>query len=253
MMRRRLLLVVLVAAGVLVTVGVPTAWLVTRGTDTVGADVAGALAGETPGPTGPSTSGPTPPGPTTAAPQPSVTSAAPAPVPAVPDVPVQDGRVGAGSRRSAEVTPAEVRIPSLGVNSRVVPIGVDRAGELEIPEDVRTVGWYRFGPRPGDRQGSVVMSGHLDSAEQGKGSFFRLGELGPGDTVLVRMSSGRLWRYRVVAREAWPKPVVPLDRIFSRSGAPRLTLVTCGGGFREDVRSYEDNIAVTAVPEEEVA
>ena len=119
-----------------------------------------------------------------------------------------------------QITPVELRLPSLGIGARVLPIGVERGGELEIPEDVRTVGWYRFGPGPGDRQGSVVMSGHIDSAEQGKGSFFRLRELRPGNTVLVRMSSGRSWRYRVVAREVWPKTVVPLDRIFSRSGAP---------------------------------
>ena len=111
------------------------------------------------------------------------------------------------------------------------------------------VGWYRFGPRPGDPAGSTVLSGHVDSAEQGKGAFFRLRELEPGDPVVVRSSDGRTWRYRVVSREEWPKSEVPLDRIFARSGAARLTLVTCGGGFREDIRSYKDNIAVTAVPD----
>ena len=233
MTRRRLLLTGLVAAGVLVTLGVPTAWFVTRDPGTVGAEVAEALAAATSAPAG-----------TTATPSRPATAAAPR----VPAVPVQDGRLGAGSRGSVQITPVELRLPSLGIDARVLPIGVERGGELEIPEDVRTVGWYRFGPGPGDRQGSVVMSGHIDSAEQGKGSFFRLRELRPGNTVLVRMSSGRSWRYRVVAREVWPKTVVPLDRIFSRSGAPRLTLVTCGGGFREDVGSYQDNIAVTAVP-----
>jgi sortase (surface protein transpeptidase) len=143
----------------------------------------------------------------------------------------------------------EVRLPRLGVTAKVLPIGVERDGELEIPEDVRTAGWYRYGPRPGDRAGSMVMSGHIDSAEQGKGAFFKLGQLRPGDVVYVGTADRRTWRYRVVAREEWPKTAVPLDRIFARDGAPRLTLVTCGGGFREDVRSYQDNIAITAVPE----
>ena len=93
-----------------------------------------------------------------------------------------------------------------------------------------------------------MLSGHIDSAEQGKGAFFRLGELEPGDPVLVRLSDRAVWRYRVVAREEWPKTVTPLDRLFARGGAARLTLVTCGGGFREDVSSYTDNVAVTAVP-----
>lgn len=238
MTRRRLFWAVLTAAGVLLAVGAPVVWLAQRPPETVGADIAEALDDATPTPTAAGRSG------TQAG-----TSPAEAPAtPSVPAVPTQDGRVGARTTKTA-AAPVEVRLPSLGVVSTVLPIGVERDGELEIPEDVRTVGWYRFGPRPGDARGSMVLSGHVDSGEQGKGAFFRLGELEPGDSVLVRTSDRRLWRYRVVSREEWPKAKVPLDRIFARSGAARLTLVTCGGGFREDISSYTDNIAITAVPE----
>jgi hypothetical protein len=149
----------------------------------------------------------------------------------------------------AAAVPAAIELPSLGVRSAIRPVGVDRGGELEIPVDVDQVGWYRYGARPGDRAGSTVLSGHVDSAEQGRGAFFRLRELAPGDPVVVRDDRGRAYRYKVVAREEWPKSEVPLDRLFDRGGAARLTLVTCGGGFREQVGSYQDNIAVTAVPE----
>src|SRR5829696_3884549 len=235
-MRRGRLELLAVAAGILLAGGVPAAWYAARPAAAVGTDVAEALARATPVPTSPAPRGPV------AAPDlPSV--------PAVPRVPTQVGRLGPGSAGSADVVPVEVRLPSLDAVSPVRPVGVEADGALEIPEDVRTVGWYRFGPRPGDRQGSTVLSGHVDSAGQGRGAFFRLGELRPGDRVLVRRSDGRTWRYRVVAREEWPKSAVPLNRIFARSGAARLTLVTCGGGFREEIRSYQDNIAVTAVPE----
>jgi hypothetical protein len=236
-MRRRRLELVAVAAGVLLAVGSPVAWFVTRPAGSVGTDVAEGLARATPVPT-----------PASAPSAPASGPAGPS-VPAEPSAPTEDGRLGSGSGRPADVIPVEVRLPSLDVVSPVRAVGVEGDGELEVPADVGTVGWYRFGPRPGDRQGSVVLSGHIDSAGQGRGAFFQLGELRPGDRILVRLSDGRTWRYRVVAREEWPKSVVPLDRIFSRSGAARLTLVTCGGGFREDIRSYQDNIAVTAVPE----
>lgn len=234
MTRRRWLGTVLAAAGVLVAVGAPVAWYVQRPAGTVGAEVAEALASATPAPATTPTTAPTTP------------ARVPA-TPAVPAVPTEDGRLSRGSRDAA--VPVEVRLPTLGVAAPVGPIGVEQDGELEIPEDVRTVGWYRYGPRPGDARGSTVLSGHVDSAEQGQGAFFRLRELGPGDTVLVRLSDRTTWRYRVVAREEWPKTATPLDRLFSRTGAPRLTLVTCGGGFREEISSYTDNIAVTAVPE----
>lgn len=227
MTRRRWLWTVLATVGVLVAVGAPVGWYAQRSPDTVGAAVAEALASATPA------ADPTPP---------------PGPEPAAPAVPTQDGRLGAGGA-SAPATPVEVRLPTLGVVSPVEPIGVERDGALEIPGDVRTVGWYRYGPRPGDARGSTVLSGHVDSAEQGKGAFYRLGELRPGDPVQVRLSDRQVRRYRVVAREEWPKTATPLDRLFARGGAPRLTLVTCGGGFREDISSYQDNIAVTAVPD----
>ena len=227
MTRRRTTWVLVTALGVLVAIGVPVGWSLTRPAETVDAQVAEELASTSPAPS------------TAAAP--TVSAAAP-----VPPVPTQDGRVGADAGPTA--VPARLELPSLDVSSTVEPVGVDKEGDLEIPADVAEVGWYRFGPRPGDRAGSTVLSGHVDSAEQGKGAFFRLRDLSPGDPVVIRASDGRTWRYRVVSREEWPKSEVPLDRIFSRSGAARITLVTCGGGFREDIRSYQDNIAVTAVP-----
>ena len=39
---------------------------------------------------------------------------------------------------------------------------------MDLPEDVDRVGWYRFGPAPG-ADGSAVLAGHVDDAEQGLG------------------------------------------------------------------------------------
>jgi Sortase domain len=224
---RRLGPALLVGLGVLVAVGVPAGWFLTRAPETVNGRAAEALATRSP-----------------RAAAPPVASARP-----VPAIPTTDGRVGAADAAAPVAVPDRLDLPTLRISAAVRPVGVDRRGDLQIPDDVADVGWYRFGARPGDPAGSTVLSGHVDSAEQGRGAFFRLRELGPGDPVLVHGSDGRTRTYRVVAREEWPKSEVPMDRLFARTGAARLTLLTCGGGFREDVRSYRDNIAVTAVPE----
>jgi hypothetical protein len=39
-----------------------------------------------------------------------------------------------------------------------------------------------------------------------------------------------------------------LRQLFSGTGAPRLTLITCGGSFDAARRSYRENVVVTAVP-----
>jgi Sortase domain len=236
---RRLGWTLLVGTGLLIAVAVPAGWFLTRPPVSVGGRVAEALAAESPTPAGRRA---------------SAGAATPAPTGGRGDAGARAGAAGvgadAGGRHGGVSTvPDRLDLPTLGVRAPVRPVGVDGDGDLRIPADVAEVGWYRFGARPGDPAGSTVLSGHVDSAEQGRGAFFRLRALDPGDPVLVHGSDGRTRTYRVVAREEWPKSDVPLDRLFARTGAARLTLVTCGGGFREDVGSYRDNVAVTAVPE----
>jgi hypothetical protein len=52
----------------------------------------------------------------------------------------------------------------------------------------------------------------------------------------------------VVSRELISKRALPLERIFARTGPPRLTLVTCGGPFLPETGRYRDNVVVVAEP-----
>lgn len=135
-----------------------------------------------------------------------------------------------------------------GIDAPVLAVGVDTAGDMAVPDDVNDLGWYRFGPTSGSASGSIVVVGHVDSATQGEGAFFALRTITPGATITVTTADRRQWRYRVVGRQAYPKAAVPLGALFATSGAPRLTLITCGGRFDAAQRSYTDNIVVTAVP-----
>ena len=92
---------------------------------------------------------------------------------------------------------------------------------MEIPRDVATVGWYRFGPAPGSTAGSAVLSGHVDDYRQGVGVFGRIGDLGPGDPVRIVDDAGVTRDFTVLSREEWSKGDVPLDRIFDRGGSSR--------------------------------
>lgn len=167
--------------------------------------------------------------------------AAPAPLPATPVTVL-------ATPRADQAPPARITLPTLGVAVPVVPVGVDDGGEMEVPRDVRTVGWYRFGPAPGDRSGSAVLSGHVDDRVQGRGAFFDLGRLAVGDAVEVVDARGRTLRYRVAEVMRIPKQVLPVDTLFDRAGPPHLTLVTCGGSFDRATRNYRDNVVVTATP-----
>ncbi|WKU04522.1 class F sortase [Micromonospora sp. HUAS LYJ1] len=163
-----------------------------------------------------------------------------------PSVPVTAGDLPTAERT---VPPVQLRIPAIDVTATVDPVGIDtRTDEFDVPPSVDQIGWYRFGPGLDTDAGSVVIAGHVDSSEQGKGAFFRLRELDRGDTVTATGSDGKQRDYRVVAREEYAKTKIPLDRYFARDGKPRLTLITCGGPFDPKTRHYRDNIVVTAVP-----
>lgn len=215
-----------VLAGCLaVAVGVPTVWWISRPAAAEGPPVTTVVGAASPS---------TPAEPSTA---PSKTSdggvaARPATLPPPDD---RDG-------------PSRIVIPALDVSAKVVPVGVRQDGSMAIPENVDQVGWYRFGPQPGDPAGATVLAGHVDSKEQGRGALFGMRDLDVGDTIDVRAADGATVQYRVVAKETIVKKRLPTERLFARDGAPRLVLITCGGPFLPELSSYRDNLVVVAEP-----
>ena len=168
--------------------------------------------------------------------------------PAAPDagghVPTQEATLPTAA---LQIRPIGVRIDRLGVSAAVIPVGVDTAGNVVVPASVDTVGWYRYGPALG-APGSMVIAGHVDSAQQGDGAFARLRELIPGDHVEVTGTDGHTATFHIIGREEYPKATIRLDRYFTTTGAPRLTLITCGGPFNRSTGHYRDNVVVTALP-----
>ena len=143
--------------------------------------------------------------------------------------------------------PVRLEIAELGVDAPVQPHGVDSDGRMDVPDNIEDVGWYRFGPSPGE-PGSAVLAAHVDLAGPGRGLFYDLGDLEPGDEVEVGFDDGTTARFLVTARAIYEKTELPLDVIFSRKGSPVLTLVTCGGEFSRSAGSYDSNVVVFAVP-----
>jgi sortase family protein len=176
----------------------------------------------------------------------AASSAPAAPVERTPAVPVRNGSLPVGVDA---VPPAGLRIPAMGLDATVDAVGVDQAtGDFDVPPSVDRVGWYRFGPGLEATAGSIVVAGHVDSSAQGKGAFFKLDRLVPGDKITVTSAAGKAREFQMVGRERYEKTKIPLAKYFALSGATRLTLITCGGPFDAKTGHYRDNVVVTAVP-----
>ena len=62
------------------------------------------------------------------------------------------------------------------------------------------------------------------------------------------MSANSCSTWTVTARRTIDKEALEADDLFTRTGPARLVLVTCGGEFDADVRSYRSNVVVVADP-----
>ena len=230
------------AAGLLIAVGAPVGWSITdhpTGTHQIQPGSAVRLADGT------AVTPSTPTNQTATGVRPSVTST-PTHDPAIPISATGGNTLPAPAATAA---PTRISIAALAINAPVVSEGVDSTGEMVIPTNIHTIGWYQWGPAPGASTGSIVMVGHVDSAQQGLGAFFYLKTLTQGALITVTTADGKIWDYRVVAREEFPKTSVPLSAIFDQAGPPRLILATCGGAFDRTTKSYYDNIVITALPD----
>jgi LPXTG-site transpeptidase (sortase) family protein len=141
--------------------------------------------------------------------------------------------------------PRLLMIPRLGLRMPVLPRGVDEGGAMALPASAFTVGWYRFGSRPLDRSGATVLAGHVDTRAEGAGPLAGLAAVRVGDLVEVR-TDRRTVTYRTTSVTRVSKTLVDLPAVFSRTGPPRLHLVTCGGAYLPEDGGYQDNVVLVA-------
>ena len=138
--------------------------------------------------------------------------------------------------------PVTLRIPVIGVHTRLIRLGVTRQGTLQVPRSTSVAGWYTRSPRPGEI-GSSVIAGHIDSV-RGPGIFYRLRQLRPGNRIYVRQADGKLAIFRVTAVHQYAKAHFPTARVYGPVPDAELHLITCGGTFDTATRSYLSNVVV---------
>lgn len=138
--------------------------------------------------------------------------------------------------------PGWVRIPAIGVDAPLIPLGLNRDNTLAVPNKAEVSGWYAGGPRPGE-VGPAVVVGHVDL--HGKaGVFQRLSELRAGDKVEFGFKDGAGAVFVVTRSERVSKDAFPTMRVYGNTPGPELRLITCGGVFDRGSGHYRDNVIV---------
>ncbi len=138
--------------------------------------------------------------------------------------------------------PTRLEIPAIDVAENLHGVGLKGDGSMEMP-GFGDAGWYDLGPRPG-APGPAVLVAHVHSPA-GPDVFWDLHELEPGDQVTVHRTDGTS-TFVVERSEQVEKNDLPYDRIWPKTEASVLRLITCGGEFDPQIGGYPDNTIVYA-------
>jgi len=142
------------------------------------------------------------------------------------------------------VLPQQLEIPAIGVKAPVEEVGLTSDGAMDVPKQWDDVGWYRYGPLPGD-PGNSAIAGHLDSTTA-PAVFWRLGALKPGDKIMVRLSDSKTITFVVTEKDSYAFDKAPIDRIFGPASSSNLNLITCGGSWDAFTKNYSNRIVIYA-------
>ncbi|MBK3530624.1 class F sortase [Streptomyces sp. MBT67] len=179
-------------------------------------------------------------------------SAEPASSRAAPSASARD-EAGSGSTappRADETersAPTEVSIPSIGVRSTLMELGLNADGTVEVPpaEKGMTAGWYRGGSVPGT-PGPAVLIGHNDT-RFGRAVFHDLKKIREGAEVLVRDGAGKTLRFTVTGKEAVSKKAFPTEKVYGPTKGSTLRLITCDGEFDAEGHPVDNLIVYGAL------
>lgn len=139
------------------------------------------------------------------------------------------------------LSPTRLSIPSIGFNNPIVKVGVNGAGEMDVPSgSTNNVGWYKNGTFPGEI-GSAVIGAHVFAA------FEKLDQVKPGSEVTVTMSDGSKKKFVVESATVYKLSDMSAEHLFNQGGARRLKLITCAGSLTADGSTYTHRLVVSAV------
>lgn len=141
--------------------------------------------------------------------------------------------------------PASLSIPAIGVRAgSIADLGLTPGGELQVPPDATTVGWFTGAPSPGE-VGPAVLAAHVDYKHV-PGAFSKLKDLRSGELVRVGRTDGRTAVFTVYRVDRYAKADFPTDEVYGDTTEPELRLITCGGAFDRSSGNYLDNVVAFA-------
>ena len=142
--------------------------------------------------------------------------------------------------------PRYLKIPKLGVNARILQVGVTDSGALATPSNVYDTAWYTGSAKPG-QPGAMLIDGHVSSWTT-HGVFYGLKTLHAGDRIQIQRGDGKVFTYSVVKTQTYSDTNVDMEAAMRpiTAGKPGLNLITCAGKVKPGTSEFNQRIIVFA-------
>jgi sortase (surface protein transpeptidase) len=146
----------------------------------------------------------------------------------------------------APTLPRYLIIPKLGVDARILDVGLNPDGSLATPYNIYDTAWYNQSSMPG-QQGAMLIDGHISSWTT-NGVFYGLNTLQQGDLIDVQGGNGAVFSYKVVLTKVYGFNKVDMAAALSPiyPNKPGLNLISCTGNVIAGTNEFNERIVVFA-------
>jgi len=141
--------------------------------------------------------------------------------------------------------PKRISIPQLDIDGLIQLVSIDQYGRIAVPSNIYIAGWYVNSVRPGEK-GLSIVSGHRNG-KTNPGVFYNLEKLKKDDLVTIEYGDDSIREFLVIdviqivtenAQEVMYERLEGVDK--------QLVLVTCGGEYDKEMKTYIDRVIVRA-------
>lgn len=141
--------------------------------------------------------------------------------------------------------PKYIELPSIKAEGFIQKVGIDQYKRIAVPNNIHLAGWFTESSKPG-QAGLSIIAGHV-TGRYNDAVFKNLVNLKAEDKLFLTLGSGKVLEYQVLSIQSVDL-AGSADALFSQNTAVRsqLNLITCGGNYLDDQRSFDRRVIVSA-------
>lgn len=143
--------------------------------------------------------------------------------------------------------PKYLDIVKLHIHTRILSMGTEKNGALQVPWNIYDTGWYSRSAKPGELS-AMLVDGHSGIGKV-QGVFWNLMTLQPGDTIIITRGDGKQLSYAVAKVQTVQVQKVDMANMMTSldSTRPGLNLITCAGDRIPGTNELNERVEVYAV------